>query len=112
LPSQEPGVSLPESSEPVAELPSSVTDGGLYWLRKSYQRAKEQAREEGRSLEEVAVERWGVSDHLLSKPFHILQVTKTLFYFSLILIIVTIEFSYDVGRSRKKMWKTFNRFKV
>ncbi|XP_046751822.1 CWF19-like protein 2 [Diprion similis] len=29
------------------------------WLRKSLQRAEEQANEEGRSLEEVAAERWG-----------------------------------------------------
>lgn len=31
------------------------------WLRKSLQRAKEQALRDGRSLEEVAAERWGVS---------------------------------------------------
>lgn len=31
------------------------------WLRKSLRRAEEQALRDGRSLEEVAAERWGVS---------------------------------------------------
>lgn len=30
------------------------------WLKRALQRAREQAIEEGRSLEEVAAERWGV----------------------------------------------------
>lgn len=32
------------------------------WLKKSLQRAKEFAEQEGKSLEEVARERWGVRD--------------------------------------------------
>ena len=41
---------------------TGVGDSGLTWLRKSYQRCVEQAREEGRPLEELAAERWGVSN--------------------------------------------------
>ncbi len=47
------------SSAP-APAAASVGDGGLGWLKKAYQRAKEQAKEENKSLEEVAAERWGV----------------------------------------------------
>ncbi|XP_041919607.1 CWF19-like protein 2 [Alosa sapidissima] len=36
-----------------------VNDGGLSWLRKSYQRMKEQAEREQRSLEAVVSERYG-----------------------------------------------------
>lgn len=37
-----------------------VNDGGLSWLRKSYQRMKEQAEREQRSLSDVVAERYGV----------------------------------------------------
>ncbi|XP_052276892.1 CWF19-like protein 2 isoform X2 [Dreissena polymorpha] len=37
----------------------NVGDAGLSWLRKSYDRCVQQAKEEGRSLEELAAERWG-----------------------------------------------------
>ncbi|CAG5114770.1 unnamed protein product, partial [Candidula unifasciata] len=40
-------------------LASAAGDGGLSWLRKAYDRCKQQALDEGRSLEEVAAERWG-----------------------------------------------------
>ncbi|XP_029373303.1 CWF19-like protein 2 isoform X1 [Echeneis naucrates] len=36
-----------------------VNDGGLSWLRKSYQRMKEQAEREHRSLNDVVAERYG-----------------------------------------------------
>uniref|UniRef100_A0AAQ5Z3Z3 CWF19-like protein 2 n=1 Tax=Amphiprion ocellaris TaxID=80972 RepID=A0AAQ5Z3Z3_AMPOC len=36
-----------------------VNDGGLSWLRKSYQRMKEQAERERRSLNDVVAERYG-----------------------------------------------------
>ena len=42
---------------------SSVTkeDGGLSWLRKSYQRMKEQAEKQNRNFEDIVAERNGVS---------------------------------------------------
>ena len=58
------GTGLPEeegSEAKPATKASGIGDGGLAWLKKSYQRCVEQAREEGRSLEELAAERWGVS---------------------------------------------------
>lgn len=47
-------VSFPVLAGPV------VNDGGLSWLRKSYQRMKEQAEREKRSLDDVVAERYGV----------------------------------------------------
>ncbi|KAG2457011.1 GCYA2 cyclase, partial [Polypterus senegalus] len=38
---------------------TAVNDGGLSWLKKSYQRMKEQALRDKRSLEEVVAERYG-----------------------------------------------------
>jgi len=37
-----------------------VGDAGLSWVKKAYERAKEQAEEQGRSLEDVVAERFGV----------------------------------------------------
>lgn len=37
-----------------------VNDGGLSWLRKSYQRMKEQAEREQRSLSDIVAQRYGV----------------------------------------------------
>lgn len=37
-----------------------VNDGGLSWLKKSYQRMKEQAEREQRNLSDVVAERYGV----------------------------------------------------
>ena len=48
------GTGLPEENSAKAEPVMDVN-----WLRKSLQRAKEQAMSEGRSLEEIAAERWG-----------------------------------------------------
>ena len=60
------GTGLPEEdpSQKRATPKVNVGDGGAGWLRKSFKRVKEQAEEQGRSLEEVAAERWGVS-HIL-----------------------------------------------
>lgn len=38
----------------------SVGDHGVDWLQRALKRTKEQAANEGRSMEEVAAERWGV----------------------------------------------------
>lgn len=38
---------------------SRVGDEGHSWIRRAYKRALQAAEEEGRSLEEVAIERWG-----------------------------------------------------
>lgn len=59
------GTGLPSERPPEPESLSlnstTVGDQGVTWLRRALQRAKEQAEESGRSLEEVAAERWGVS---------------------------------------------------
>lgn len=57
------GLPVQETSKP-KQLPS-VGDGGLNWLRKAYKRVHEQAREEGKSVEEIAAQRWGVSSGLI-----------------------------------------------
>lgn len=57
------GAGLPEKEANVESLnlPStSVGDGGYSWLKKAYYRIQEQSQREGRSMEEIAVERWGV----------------------------------------------------
>ncbi|XP_072170792.1 CWF19-like protein 2 [Diadema setosum] len=60
------GTGLPEERgslqgrpDPVVRKVGPGVDGGVTWLKKSYQRAVEQARDSGRSLEDVIAERWG-----------------------------------------------------
>ncbi|XP_053399923.1 CWF19-like protein 2 [Mercenaria mercenaria] len=57
------GTGLPEdqkkSENKDKPVSTGIGDAGLSWLRKSYQRCVEQAKEEGRPLEELAAERWG-----------------------------------------------------
>jgi len=48
-------------NEGVEKNSAVVGDGGLQWLKKAYQRAVEQSKAEGRSLEDIATERWGVN---------------------------------------------------
>ncbi|XP_068936462.1 CWF19-like protein 2 [Petaurus breviceps papuanus] len=50
----------PEDANPssVAKV-SVVEDGGLSWLKKSYQRMKEQAEKQNRNFEDVVAERYG-----------------------------------------------------
>lgn len=57
------GIGLPEEGSEVKGVAkgNSVGDAGLSWLKKSYERCVQQAKEEGRSLEELAAERWGVN---------------------------------------------------
>ncbi|XP_071112759.1 CWF19-like protein 2 [Haliotis cracherodii] len=59
---QNGGTGLPEEDPSKSKHKrnhSGIGDGGLSWLRKSFERCKQQAAEEGRSLEEMAAERWG-----------------------------------------------------
>lgn len=67
---KEGGTGLPKEDEAIPAEPalasSAVGDGGLKWLRRSYQRVREQAAEEGRSMEEVAAERYGSLEKLES----------------------------------------------
>lgn len=53
-------VFLCNSFSPSVLAGAVVNDGGLGWLRKSYQRMKEQAEREQRSLSDVVAERYGV----------------------------------------------------
>lgn len=41
---------------------AKVGDGGASWLRRAFKRAQEQAEREGKSIEEVAAQRWGSLD--------------------------------------------------
>uniref|UniRef100_F7F6Q2 CWF19-like protein 2 n=1 Tax=Ornithorhynchus anatinus TaxID=9258 RepID=F7F6Q2_ORNAN len=54
------GTGLPpeEHVSSVAKV-TVIEDGGLSWLRKSYQRMKEQAEKQNRSFEDVVAERYG-----------------------------------------------------
>ncbi|XP_061074056.1 CWF19-like protein 2 isoform X2 [Conger conger] len=49
----------PEQSATASAKRAVVDDGGLSWLRKSYQRMREQAEREQRSVEAVVAERYG-----------------------------------------------------
>ncbi|XP_071847818.1 CWF19-like protein 2 isoform X2 [Apostichopus japonicus] len=55
------GTGLPEEDPTLDKRKPhvGVGDKGVGWLRKSYERVKQQAAEEGRPFEEVAAERWG-----------------------------------------------------
>ncbi|XP_037123869.1 CWF19-like protein 2 [Syngnathus acus] len=55
------GTGLPpeEMAGTAANKGSVVNDGGLSWLRKNYQRMKEQAEREQRSLDDVVADRYG-----------------------------------------------------
>ncbi|XP_043928539.1 CWF19-like protein 2 isoform X2 [Protopterus annectens] len=49
----------PDVSVALVKKATAVEDGGLSWLRKSYQRMKEQAEREERNVEDVVAERYG-----------------------------------------------------
>ncbi|XP_034949207.1 CWF19-like protein 2 [Chelonus insularis] len=51
------GTGLPKQETSLNETNSTTMSAA--WLKKSLQRAQEQAQEEGKSLEEIAQERWG-----------------------------------------------------
>ncbi|XP_032328445.1 CWF19-like protein 2 isoform X3 [Camelus ferus] len=52
------GTGLPPEDCSVPSV-TKVEDGGLSWLRKSYQRMKEQAEKQNRNFEDVVAERYG-----------------------------------------------------
>ncbi|XP_048199728.1 CWF19-like protein 2 [Perognathus longimembris pacificus] len=60
LPSEDCGVSSVTKA-------SGIEDGGLSWLRKSYQRMKEQAEKENRDFEDIVSERYGSMEIFQSK---------------------------------------------
>nr|KAG5705361.1 hypothetical protein BaRGS_011133 [Batillaria attramentaria] len=61
------GTGLPENKPTAAATPPvAAGDGGLSWLRKAYDRCKQQAKDEGRSLEDIAAERYGSLEKLES----------------------------------------------
>lgn len=67
---KEGGIGLPKEDEAKPAEPtlatSAVGDGGLKWLKRAYQRIREQAADEGRSVEEIAAERYGSLEKLES----------------------------------------------
>lgn len=54
---------LPEENvtQKKAGASQAVGDGGFSWMKKAYDRCVEQAKEENRTLEDVAIEKYGVS---------------------------------------------------
>ncbi|XP_061174042.1 CWF19-like protein 2 [Saccostrea echinata] len=65
---KEGGTGLPEENvlQKKASAPSGVGDGGYSWMKKAYNRCVEQAKEENRTLEDVATEKYGSLDKLES----------------------------------------------
>ncbi|XP_062950046.1 CWF19-like protein 2 isoform X2 [Cynocephalus volans] len=63
------GTGLPPEDCSVSSLTkvSVVEDGGLSWLRKSYQRMKEQAEKQNRNFEDFVAERYGSMEVFQSK---------------------------------------------
>ena len=62
LPSQEKGMNDEEGGSERSS--TKIGDGGRSWILRAYKRALERAEEEGRSIEEVATERWGSLEKL------------------------------------------------
>ncbi|KAG8452957.1 hypothetical protein GDO86_004675 [Hymenochirus boettgeri] len=63
------GTGLPPEEGNVASCVKvqAVEDGGLSWLKKSYQRMKEQSERENRKLEEIVAERYGSMENFQKK---------------------------------------------
>ncbi|XP_074160456.1 CWF19-like protein 2 isoform X1 [Sminthopsis crassicaudata] len=53
------GTGLPPEDTNPSPVAKVVEDGGLSWLKKSYQRMKEQAEKQNRNFEDVVAERYG-----------------------------------------------------
>ncbi|KAG8523387.1 LOW QUALITY PROTEIN: CWF19-like protein 2, partial [Galemys pyrenaicus] len=61
------GTGLPPEDCSESSVTKVVEDGGLSWLRKSYQRMKEQAEKQNRSFEDIVAERYGSMELFQSK---------------------------------------------
>uniref|UniRef100_A0A673GFR7 CWF19-like protein 2 n=1 Tax=Sinocyclocheilus rhinocerous TaxID=307959 RepID=A0A673GFR7_9TELE len=61
------GLPQEDTSSTAVKKAGVVNDGGVSWLRKSYQRMKEQADREQRSLESVVAERYGSMEEFQKK---------------------------------------------
>ncbi|XP_007437475.2 CWF19-like protein 2 [Python bivittatus] len=61
------GTGLPPDEISTSVKVTAVEDGGLSWLKKSYQRMKEQSKTEKRDLEEIVAERYGSVELFQSK---------------------------------------------
>ncbi|XP_075402659.1 CWF19-like protein 2 [Tenrec ecaudatus] len=63
------GTGLPPEDSNASSITkvSVVEDGGLSWLRKSYQRMKEQAKKQNRNFEDIVAERYGSMEEFQSK---------------------------------------------
>uniref|UniRef100_A0ABM5FWG7 CWF19-like protein 2 isoform X1 n=1 Tax=Pogona vitticeps TaxID=103695 RepID=A0ABM5FWG7_9SAUR len=55
------------STKELCLVVTAVEDGGLSWLKKSYQRMKEQAKRENRDLDEIVAERYGSVEQFQSR---------------------------------------------
>ncbi|XP_038055483.1 CWF19-like protein 2 [Patiria miniata] len=53
------GTGLPEEKHSTPAAKVGIADAGVGWLKKQYQRIVERSEEEGRSVKELASERWG-----------------------------------------------------
>ncbi|XP_078314355.1 CWF19-like protein 2 isoform X2 [Crassostrea virginica] len=65
---KEGGTGLPEErgTQKKTSAPQAVGDGGYSWMKKAYDRCVEQAKEENRTLEDVASEKYGSLEKLES----------------------------------------------
>ncbi|XP_033631747.1 CWF19-like protein 2 [Asterias rubens] len=53
------GKGLPEAKRNLPAVKSGIADGGAGWLRRAFQRIVERSGEEGRSVADLAAEKWG-----------------------------------------------------
>ena len=60
------GRGLPSKEKEESSSHGKTGDGGKSWLLRSYKRALERAEEEGKSIDEIASERWGSLEKLHS----------------------------------------------
>ncbi|KAJ6662312.1 hypothetical protein lerEdw1_012476 [Lerista edwardsae] len=64
---QQSGRSKIKTSQALVFQATVVEDGGLSWLKKSYERMKEQSEREKRNLEEIIAERYGSVEQFQSR---------------------------------------------